>query len=50
VNELIEGEPRVAVSQNLLQDKALTLYATGLRPGEEEVLARRLWEVLAARK
>jgi D-glucosaminate-6-phosphate ammonia-lyase len=50
VNELIEGEPRVAVSQNLLQDKALTLYATALRPGEEEVLARRLWEVLAARK
>jgi D-glucosaminate-6-phosphate ammonia-lyase len=49
VNELIEGEPRVAVSQNLLQDKALTLYATALRPGEEEVLARRLWEVLAGR-
>lgn len=49
VNELIEGEPRVAVSQNLLHDKALALYATALRSGEEEVLARRLWEVLAGR-
>lgn len=49
VNELIDGDPRVAVSQNLLQNKALALYATALRPGEEEVLARRLWEVLSSR-
>jgi L-seryl-tRNA(Ser) seleniumtransferase len=49
VNELIDGDPRVAVSQNLLQNKALALYATALRPGEEEVLARKLWEVLAGR-
>jgi D-glucosaminate-6-phosphate ammonia-lyase len=49
VNALIEGEPRVAVSQNLLHERALALYATALRPGEEEILARRLWEELSGR-
>jgi D-glucosaminate-6-phosphate ammonia-lyase len=47
VNELIDGEPRVAVSQNLLHDRALALYATALRDEEEVALARRLREVLA---
>ena len=47
VNELIAGEPRVAVSQNLLHDRALALYATALRNEEEVALATRLREVLA---
>lgn len=46
VNELLDGEPRVAVSQNLLRDNALALYASALRDEEEVALATRLREVL----
>jgi D-glucosaminate-6-phosphate ammonia-lyase len=49
VNDLIDGEPRVAVSQNLLHDRALALYAIALRDEEEVALARRLRTVLGAR-
>ena len=49
VNELIEGDPPVAVSQNLLHEGALALVASTLRPGEAEVVAARLREVLARR-
>lgn len=47
VNDLIDGEPRVAVSQNLLHDRALALYATALRDEEEVALAQRLRAVLS---
>jgi len=43
---LIEGEPRVAM---LVTDCGLTLSPNNLEPGEEELVARRLREVLAAR-
>ena len=46
VNELLAGEPRVAVSQNLLHDRALALIATALREEEEVALALRLRAVL----
>ncbi len=49
VNELLAGEPRVAVSQNLLHDRALALYATALREEEEVALATRLRAVLTGR-
>jgi L-seryl-tRNA(Ser) seleniumtransferase len=42
---LIEGEPRVAM---LVTDCGLTMSPNNLEPGEEEIVARRLREVLAA--
>ncbi len=48
INELIEGDPPVAVSQNLLHEGALALVASTLRPGDAEVVAARLRDVLTA--
>jgi L-seryl-tRNA(Ser) seleniumtransferase len=47
VNQLAEEDPPVAVSQNFLDQRALGLVATTLRPGEAEIVAARLKEVLS---
>ncbi len=49
INELMEGDPPVAVSQNFLHERAVGLVTSALRPGEETVVAIRLREVLARR-
>ena len=49
VNELLEGDPPVAVSQNFLHEGALGLIASVLAPGEEALVAARLRVVLARR-
>ena len=46
VNELIEGDPRIAVSQSWLRENALGVIASTLREGEEELVAARLVQVL----
>lgn len=46
VNELAEGDPPVAVSQNWLHEGAIGLVASALREGEEAIVARRLRQVL----
>jgi L-seryl-tRNA(Ser) seleniumtransferase len=48
VNELAEEDPPIAVSQNFLDQQALGLVATTLRPGEAEIVAARLKEVLGS--
>lgn len=48
VNQLAEEDPAVAVSQNFLDRRALGVVATTLRPGEEEIVAERLRQVLAS--
>ncbi|HET9017078.1 MAG TPA: aminotransferase class V-fold PLP-dependent enzyme, partial [Thermomicrobiaceae bacterium] len=50
VNDLAEGEPPVAVSQNFLDQEAIGVVATALRPGEEAVVAERLRQVLAEQR
>jgi D-glucosaminate-6-phosphate ammonia-lyase len=47
VNQLAEEDPPIAVSQNFLDQHALGLVATTLRPGEAEVVAARLKDVLS---
>src|SRR5207237_10345391 len=46
VNELIDGDPPIAVSQNFLHEGALTIVASVLQPGEEATIADRLRELL----
>jgi L-seryl-tRNA(Ser) seleniumtransferase len=48
VNQLAEEDPAVAVSQNFLDQQALGLVATTLRPGEAELVAARLRAVLGS--
>lgn len=45
VNELAEGEPPIAVSQNFLDQGAIGIVATTLKPGEAAVIERRLRSV-----
>jgi D-glucosaminate-6-phosphate ammonia-lyase len=46
VNALIEGDPPIAVSQNLLHEQALCIVTALLKPGEEVIVAERLRAVL----
>ncbi len=46
VNALIDGDPPIAVSQNLLHEKALCIVTALLKPGEEQIVAERLRAVL----
>jgi D-glucosaminate-6-phosphate ammonia-lyase len=46
VNELIEGDPPVAVTQNFLHERGIGIVTALLKPGEEEIVARRLRAVL----
>ena len=48
VNELLAGEPAIAVSQSFLQVRAIGLHASTLRPREAELVAQRLRAVLGA--
>jgi D-glucosaminate-6-phosphate ammonia-lyase len=47
INELIDGDPPIAVSQNFLHEQAIGLIATSLQEGEEALVASRLQAVLA---
>lgn len=49
VNELMAGEPRVAVTQGFLHERALAINPAALRAGEEVIVASCLREVLARR-
>lgn len=42
VNELAEGDPPIAVSQNFLDQGAIGIVATTLKPGEASAIERRL--------
>ena len=42
VNELADGEPPIAVSQNFLDQNAIGIVATTLKPGEAATIQRRL--------
>ncbi len=42
VNELAEGDPPIAVSQNFLDQGAIGIVATTLKPGEAAAIERRL--------
>jgi L-seryl-tRNA(Ser) seleniumtransferase len=46
VNALIEGEPRVAVAQSFLHERAIGIIASALKEGEEEIVAARLYDVV----
>ncbi|MCA1668648.1 MAG: hypothetical protein LC793_14870, partial [Thermomicrobia bacterium] len=46
VNELIEGDPPVAVTQNFLHERGIGIVTALLKPGEEEIVAARLRAVL----
>ncbi len=48
VNELLEGDPAVAVSQSVRHQRGIGLHASTLRPGEAELVAQRLRQVLGA--
>jgi D-glucosaminate-6-phosphate ammonia-lyase len=47
INDLIEGDPPVAVSQNFMDQSALGIVATTLNPDEDATLATRLQNVLS---
>lgn len=49
INELIEGDPPIAVSQNFLHERAIGLIASSLQEGEELLVASRLRFALASR-
>lgn len=49
INDLIDGEPRIAVSQNFLHERAIGLIASSLQAGEEVLLASRLRAALSVR-
>lgn len=49
INDLIQGDPPIAVSQNFLHDRALGLIAMSLRDGEEAMIAARLRDVITGR-
>ncbi len=46
VNELIEGDPPVAVTQNFLHERGIGIVTALLKPGEAEIVAARLRVVL----
>ncbi len=46
INELIEGDPPVAVTQNFLHERGIGIVTALLKPGEEEIVAQRLRAVL----
>lgn len=46
INELMQGGPPIAVSQNFLHDRAIGVIASSLRDGEEEIVAARLRDLL----
>ena len=46
INELIEGDPPVAVTQNFLHERAIGIVTALLKPGEEMIVAQRLRAVL----
>jgi hypothetical protein len=46
VNELIAGDPPVAVTQNFLHERAIGIVTALLKPGEEMIVAKRLRAVL----
>jgi len=46
VNELIEGDPPVAVTQNFLHERTIGIVTALLKPGEEIIVAERLRAVL----
>lgn len=46
INELLDGDRRIAVSQNFLHDRAIGVVASALSPGEEVVVAARLRDAL----
>ncbi|GBD15284.1 D-glucosaminate-6-phosphate ammonia lyase [bacterium HR26] len=48
VNELLAGEPAIAVSQSFLHVRAIGLNASTLQPSEAELVAQRLRAVLGA--
>ncbi|HEX5505861.1 MAG TPA: aminotransferase class V-fold PLP-dependent enzyme [Thermomicrobiales bacterium] len=50
INELLEGEPRIAVGQGAMREGALSLSPAALQPGEETAVAARLREALTARR
>lgn len=47
INELIEGDPAIAVSQNFLHERAIGLIASSLQGGEEVLVASRLRSILS---
>jgi D-glucosaminate-6-phosphate ammonia-lyase len=50
VNSLIEGDPRIVVAEGHAGRGVLGLNPMTLQPGEAEIVARRLTEVLTARE
>ena len=46
INELIEGDPPVAVTQNFLHERGIGIVTALLKPGEEQIVAERLRAVL----
>ena len=46
INELIEGDPPVAVTQNFLHERGIGIVTALLKPGEERIVADRLRAVL----
>jgi D-glucosaminate-6-phosphate ammonia-lyase len=46
INELIEGDPPVAVTQNFLHERAIGIITALLKSGEEVIVAERLLAVL----
>ena len=46
VNELIAGDPPVAVTQNFLHERAIGIVTALLKPGEEMIVAQRLRAML----
>lgn len=49
VNELLDGDPPIGVSQQFLRRRAIGLVAATLLPGEEDIVAARLRQVLRRR-
>ncbi len=49
VNALAEGEPPIAVSQNFLDQRAIGIVATTLKPGEAAAIERRLKSIFGLR-
>jgi L-seryl-tRNA(Ser) seleniumtransferase len=49
VNELLGGDPAIAVSQAFLHQRGIGFSASTLRAGEAELVAERLQQVLGAR-
>ncbi|MCL5256670.1 MAG: aminotransferase class V-fold PLP-dependent enzyme [Chloroflexi bacterium] len=49
VNRLLEGEPMIAVGQGLAYEGTIILNPCTIEDGQEEIIARRLTEVLAGK-